>query len=144
MAWGQWMVVEFSVEEELRIETQARTVLQSEDNMEVAKLCSALVKQNAYLSQLLRQATAHITELELKAALNELEEEDEETAKIAKSLFASCNSDPMHQDGTQGRSLFVTVLLISLAPILWVIDFAAYLLTLVIRTMNRVIHGLAS
>jgi hypothetical protein len=144
MAWGQWMVVEFSVEEELRIETQARTVLQSEDNMEVAKLCSALVKQNAYLSQLLRQATAHITELELKAALNELEEEDEETAKIAKSLFACCNSDPMHQDGTQGRSLFVTVLLISLAPILWVIDFAAYLLTLVIRTMNRVIHGLAS
>ena len=144
MAWGQWMVVEFSVEEELRIETQARTVLQSEDSMEVAKLCSALVKQNAYLSQLLRQATAHIAELELKAALNELEEEDEETAKIAKLLFASCDSDPNYQDGTQGRSLFAAVLLMCLAPILWVIYFAAYLLTLVIRTMNQVIYGLAS
>jgi len=144
MAWGQWMVVEFSVEEELRIETQARTVLQSEDSMEVAKLCSALVKQNAYLSQLLRQATAHIAELELKAALNELEEEDEETAKIAKSLFASCDSDPIHQDGTQGRSLFVTLLLIALAPFLWLIGAFAGLLAIAMRTMNRVIRGLVS
>ena len=136
MAWGQWMVVEFSVEEELRIETQARTVLQSEDSMEVAKLCSALVKQNAYLSQLLRQATAHIAELELKAALNELEEEDEKTAKIAKLLFASCDSDPIHQDGTQDRSLFVTLLLIALAPFLWLVGAFAGLLAIAMRTMN--------
>ena len=144
MAWGQWMLVEFSVEEELRIETQARTVLQSEDSMEVAKLCSALVKQNAYLSQLLRQATKHITELELKEALRDPEDVDPKTAEMAKLLFESCNSDLNHQDDTQGRSLFVTLLLIALTPFFWLIGAFAGLLTTVMRTMTQVIRGLAS
>jgi len=138
------MVVEFSVEEELRIETEARSVLQSQDSMGVAKLCSTLVKQNAYLSQVLRQATKHIAELELKEALQDPEDVDPKTAEMAKLLFESCNSDLTHQDDTRDRSLFVTLLLVGLAPFLWLIGAFAGLLAIAMRTMNRVIRGLVS
>ena len=144
MSWGQWMVVEFSVEEELRIESQARNVLHCEDSMEVAKLCSSLVKQNAYLIQLVRQATGHISQLELRIALEELDETDPRTAALARSLFESCSSDQIRLGDTQDRSLFVTLLLIALAPFLWLVGAFAGLLAIAMRTMNRVIRGLAS
>lgn len=144
MSWGQWMVVEFSIEEELRIESQARSVLHCEDSMEVAKLCSSLVKQNAYLIQLVRQATGHISQLELKIALDELHETDPKTAELARSLFESCSSDQIRLGDTQDRSLFVTLLLIALAPFLWLVGAFAGLLTTVMRTMTQVIRGLQS
>jgi hypothetical protein len=138
------MVVEFSVEEELRIESQARSVLHCEDSMEVARLCSSLVKQNAYLIQLVRQATGHISQLELKIALDELHETDPKTARLARSLFESCSSDQIPLGDTQDRSLFVTLLLIALAPFLWLVGAFAGLLTTVMRTMTQVIRGLQS
>ena len=144
MSWGQWMVVEFSVEEELRIESQARNVLHCKDSMEVAKLCSSLVKQNAYLTQLVRQATGHISQLELQIALDELDETDPKTAELARSLFASYGLDPIRQDGTQDRSLFVTLLLIGIAPFVWLVGAVAGLLAIVMRTMSRVIRGSGS
>lgn len=138
------MVVEFSIEEELRIESQARNVLHCEDSMEVAKLCSSLVKQNAYLTQLMRQATAHISKLELQIALDELEETDPKTAELARSLFECCDSDPIHQDDTQDRSLFVTLLLIGIAPFVWLVGAVAGLLATVMQTMSRLIRGSGS
>lgn len=144
MSWGQWMIVEFSVEEELRIESQARNVLHCEDSMEVAKLCSSLVKQNAYLTQLVRQATGHISQLELRIALDELDETDPKTAELARSLFESCGLDPIRPDDTQDRSLFVTLLLIGIAPFVWVVGAVAGLLAIVMRTMSRVIRGSGS
>lgn len=138
------MIVEFSVEEELRIESQARTVLHCGDSQEVAKLCASLVKQNAYLSQLVRQATAHITQLELMQVLEGLDNPDPERSETVRLLCESGNWDLTHQDGTRDRSLFVTLLLIALTPFLWLIGAFAGLLTIAMQTMNRVIRRLVS
>ena len=138
------MVVEFSVEEELRIENQARTVLHSGDSEEVAKLCASLVKQNAYLSQLIRQATGHITQLELMQVLEGLDNPDPERSETVRLLCESGNWDLTHQDDTQDRSLFVTLLLIALTPFLWLAGAFAGLLVIAMRTMNQVIRRLVS
>ena len=138
------MVVEFSVEEELRIENQARTVLHCGDSQQVAKLCASLVKQNAYLSQLVRQATGHITQLELMQALDEIDNPDPERSEAVRLLCESGNWDLTDQDDTRDRSLFVTLLLIALAPFLWLVGAFAGLLAIAMRTMNRVIRSLVS
>ena len=138
------MVVEFSVEEELRIENQARTVLHCGDSQEVAKLCASLVKQNAYLSQLVRQATGHITQLELMQVLEGLDNPDPERSETVRLLCESGNWDLTHQDDTQDRSLFVTLLLIALTPFLWLAGAFAGLLVIAMRTMNQVIQRLVS
>jgi hypothetical protein len=138
------MVVEFSVEEELRIESQARTVLHCGDSQEVAKLCASLVKQNAYLSQLVRQATAHITQLELMQVLEGLDNPDPERGETVRLLCESGNWDLTDQGDTQDRSLFVTLLLIALTPFLWLVGAFAGLLAIAMRTMNQVIRRLVS
>ena len=106
MSWGDWMVVEFSIEEELQIESQARTVLHCGNATEVARLCSSLVKQNAYYSKLLRQATGHIAQLEMTAFLSE----------EAKSQYVSDGSDQTHLDDIQDQNPF-------LEPLLTVLSF---------------------
>ena len=58
------MVVEFSLEEQLAVETQARVALNCPDSKEVAQLCATLIKQNAHQSKLLSQAVRHIARLE--------------------------------------------------------------------------------
>jgi len=138
------MIVEFSVEEELRIESQARTVLHCGDSQQVAKLCASLVKQNAYLSRLVRQATGHITQLELMQVLEGLDKPDPERSETVRLLCESGNWDLTHQNDTRDRSLFVTLLLIALAPFPWLVGAFAGLLTTVMRTMTQVIRGLAS
>jgi len=144
MSWGQWMVVEFSFEEELRIERQARTVLQCDDSAEVAKLCASLVKQNAYLTQLVRQATGHITQLEIMQVIEDINNPEPEQSEAVRLLCESGNWDLIDQDDTRDRSLFVTLLLVGLAPFLWLIGAFADLLAIAMRTMNRVIRGLVS
>jgi hypothetical protein len=101
MSWGQWMVVEFSVEEELQIENQARSVYRCTDTEQVSRLCSSLVKQNAYYQKLLRQATGHIAELEMIALL----------ADDVKSQCAFDDSDQTRQDDTQDQTLLSGLLL---------------------------------
>jgi len=107
MSWGKWMIVEFSIEEELQIEHQARSVLGCSDTKEVARLCSSLVKQNAYYQKLLRQATGHIAELEIIALLDE----------DAKSQCASDDSDPTRLGGTQDQTLLSELLLTVLSMV---------------------------
>lgn len=138
------MVVEFSVEEELRIESQARIPYHCEDKEEVAKLCSSLVRQNAYLSKLVRQATGHISQLELQAVLNGLEEEDPRLVELVRSLSECDGSDPTHPDGTRDQNLFVTLLVIVIAPFAWLAGAFVGLLHLAMQTMNRAIRGLGS
>ena len=58
------MVVNFSYEEELEVESRARTAFNCPDSKEVAKLCATLIKQNAHQSKLLSQAVRHIARLE--------------------------------------------------------------------------------
>ena len=71
MSWGEWMVVNMSMEEQLSLETQARAALHHHDPAAVGRLCSALIKQNAMQAQLIRQATGHIAKLEMEQFLSE-------------------------------------------------------------------------
>jgi len=121
MSWGDWMVVEFSIEEELQIESQARTVLHCGDTTEVAKLCSSLVKQNAYYSKLLRQATGHIAQLEMEAFL----------AEETKLQYGSDGSGQSRQDDTQDQNPF-------LEPLLTVLSFVVSCAFAVHRLWRRV------
>jgi len=105
MSWGQWMVVEFSVEEELQIENQARSVYRCTDTEQISRLCSSLVKQNAYYQKLLRQATGHIAELEMIALL----------ADDIKLQSVFDDSDQTRQDDTRDQSLFARLLLLALS-----------------------------
>lgn len=69
MAWNQWMVVDFSIEESLHLETQARIPIRHDNAEEVAKLCGSLIKQNYHLTKLLKQAVGRIAELEIQEFL---------------------------------------------------------------------------
>lgn len=60
----KWMIVDFTIEERLAIETRARSVFTHDNPDDVAHLCSTLIRQNAYQERLLAQATGHIAELE--------------------------------------------------------------------------------
>ncbi len=46
-----WTIVQPSLEQELRLESDARAVLEDDNHEEVAKLCSVLLKQNWYQGQ---------------------------------------------------------------------------------------------
>jgi len=69
MAWGQWMIVEWTLEEELKIEAQTRIAFTHDDIDGIRKLCASLIRQNAYYERVLRQATGHIAEIETAAML---------------------------------------------------------------------------
>lgn len=64
MSWGQWMIVELSLEEQLEIEKSVRCATSSADTQSIAKLCGSLIRQNAHQARLLKQATAHIAAIE--------------------------------------------------------------------------------
>lgn len=68
MGWAEWMVVAPSLEEELKLEWDARAIVEDEDHKDIAKLCAQLSKQNWYQQKLIEQATGHIMELEAKIA----------------------------------------------------------------------------
>jgi len=131
MSWGKWMVVEFSIEEELQIESQARSVLQCGDTKEVARLCSSLVKQNAYYQKLLRQATGHIAQLEMVAILGE----------DARSQSVSDDLDPTRQDDIQDQNPFAEFLLTVLSIVV-AFGFRVHgLWRRVTRAKTPTIHG---
>jgi hypothetical protein len=121
MTWGQWMVVQFSVEEELRIENQSRSALQCQDTEQLAKLCASLVKQNAYYTKLISQATGHIAQLEMILTFGKPRLQSE-----------SDDSDQTHPGDTQVRNPFVIGLLIILGFVVDVAEFCFGLLQKVI------------
>lgn len=59
-----WMIVEPSLEQKLTLEHTCRGVLKQTDLEQMQSLCIALVKQNWYQTQLLRQAVNHIAQFE--------------------------------------------------------------------------------
>jgi hypothetical protein len=127
MTWGQWMVVEFSVEEELRLENQCRSAYRCEDIEQLAHLCSSLVKQNAYYTKLVRQATGHIAELEMIITFGD-------SVKLSSE---SDDSGQIDQDDTRVQNPFVNVLLIILGIVMELGEFCFGLLRRVMPTKNR-------
>jgi len=70
MSWGDWMMVHWTLEEELQLEAQSRSAFAHNNSDEVRSLCASLIKQNAYYARLLEQATGYIAELEVAALLS--------------------------------------------------------------------------
>lgn len=144
MSWGEWMVVELTYEEELRIEQQARSIIGASDDAQVRELCASFAKQNAFQQKLISQAVKHITALEAQVALGEAELLDPGACAAFRSRFGFDSSDPVRPSGTQDRSLFWSILLTAAAPFLWVLGYFLGLLVLAKQTMSRAIRGSAS
>jgi len=135
------MVVNLTMEEELRIEQQARSILAASDEGQVRDLCAALSKQNAFQQKLIKQAVRHITELELKAELSELEDVDPVACAHVRRQFGFDDSDRSRPDGTQDQNLLLSLALKVLGPVLWALGYVLGLLEIARRTMSRVRRG---
>ena len=59
-----WMIVEPSLEQKLTLECTCRGVLEQNDLEQMRSLCIALLKQNWYQGQLLKQAVSHIAQFD--------------------------------------------------------------------------------
>jgi len=71
MGWADWMVPEFSAEEDFRLralELELRQAIHHRPS-EVTALCLGLAKQNAMQASIIRRATDRIAELELILAI---------------------------------------------------------------------------
>ena len=141
MTWGDWMVVNLTMEEELRIEQQARSILAASDEDQVRDLCAALSKQNAFQQKLIKQAVRHITELELKAELSEMDAVDPAACAFVRSQFGFDDSDRSRPDGTQDQSLLLSLALKVLGPVLWALGYVLGLLEIAKQTTSRVRRG---
>ena len=144
MSWGEWMVVELTYEEELRIEQQSRSIIGASDDAQVRELCASFAKQNAFQQKLISQAVRHITALEAQVALSEAELLDPGACDAFRSRFGFDSSDPVRPSGTQDRNRFSSVLLTVLAPFLWVLGYFLGLLVLAKRTMSQARRSLGS
>ena len=80
-SWAEWMVVNPSLEQEFKLESEATAIREDDEHKEIAELCARLSKQNWYQQQLIKQATEHIMELEAQLACTELLEEIMEEGK---------------------------------------------------------------
>ena len=69
MAWGAWMVVEHSLEDELAIEKAVRAIEAAEDVGQVKQLGMSLTRQNWHYRPMMKQAVMHVAELEASVAL---------------------------------------------------------------------------
>jgi len=72
MAWGDWMIPELSTSAELDLERKKRLLLSEVRNRpdEVAQAAVAILQHNAMLQSIVRKATMHIAELEIKSVLS--------------------------------------------------------------------------
>ena len=66
MAWGEWMVVKMSVEEELRLEASVRDIQNSVESVKVGRLCGSLLRQTYFQQALIKQAVTYIALLEME------------------------------------------------------------------------------
>ncbi len=62
------MIVNKSIEEELALECTIREIVNSEDDIAIKELCTALVHQNWYQTKLLGQAVGRIAEMDTMTA----------------------------------------------------------------------------
>ena len=86
MSWGDWMIVEWTLEEELQIEAQSRSALNHHSADEVRQLCSSLIRQYAYQNKLMQQAVGHIAKIEMEQFLSGAQHKPHPTKRILSSL----------------------------------------------------------
>jgi len=59
-----WMIIEPSLEAQLKLECSCREIRNAKDLVRVQQLCVALMQQNFYQGLMLRQAVNHIASKE--------------------------------------------------------------------------------
>lgn len=74
-SWADWMVIQPSIEQEFKLESEAQAIRADDEHEEIAELCARLSKQNWYQQELIKQATQHIMELEARIACLDLVDE---------------------------------------------------------------------
>lgn len=76
MTWGQWMVPELTISAAAQLEQNKRAMRQSitETPESVADVMCAVLEQNANYASILKKATLHIAELEMREVLASYEE----------------------------------------------------------------------
>jgi len=71
MAWANWLIPAVTLNDELRIETQVRALRGCKDLQQITELAVMLVRQNYSYSEIIKNATRHIAELEMREMLVE-------------------------------------------------------------------------
>lgn len=89
MSWGDWMIVEWTLEEELQIEAQSRSALNHHSADEVRQLCSSLIRQYAYQNKLMQQAVGHIAKIEMEQFLTGSHHQPQAPYRIFSALANS-------------------------------------------------------
>jgi len=82
-----WLIVEPSMEQELKLELQERAILLSDDHQETANLCASLWRQNWYKDEVLKNCLGRIGELEGKLVQMELESSNSCWQRLLKKVF---------------------------------------------------------
>ena len=72
MAWGKWMVPRLSLSAEAQLRTNLHVIERDgpANVDQLVRIACSLAQQNAYQAAIIRQATGHISALELEAALD--------------------------------------------------------------------------
>jgi len=71
MTWANWLIPTVTLNDELRIETQVRALRGCKDLQQITELAVMMVRQNYSYSEIIKNATRHIAELELREMLME-------------------------------------------------------------------------
>ena len=75
MTWAKWLVVEPTLEQELKLESDCRTIMEDENHKDVARYCAILSRKTWVQEQIIQQSIDKICELEAKLACLEIKAE---------------------------------------------------------------------
>ena len=82
-----WLIVQPSMEQELKLEVEERAILISDDHKETAELCASLWRQNWYKDEVLKNCLGKIGELEGKIVQMELQNSSPCWKRLLKKVF---------------------------------------------------------
>ena len=82
-----WLIVEPSLEQELKLELEERAILISDDHQETANLCASLWRQNWYKDEILKNCLGKIGELEGKLVHMEMERSNSCWKRLLRKVF---------------------------------------------------------
>ena len=82
-----WLIVQPSMEQELKLEVEERAILVSDNHKETAELCASLWRQNWYKDEVLKNCLGRIGELEGKIVQMELQNSSPCWKRLLKKVF---------------------------------------------------------
>ena len=82
-----WLIVQPSMEQELKLEVEERAILVSDNHKETAELCASLWRQNWYKDEVLKNCLGRIGELEGKLVHMEMQKSNSCWQRLLKKVF---------------------------------------------------------